>query len=108
MSEDAPELTAELVVDGVVPSQPVGDLARRVLGCLRRRSGPARDRTAATTPATSSTTRFTSSPSAAAAWLGDDLTANTLATSPYDARLRFDALLTFTRSSGRHEHPESD
>ena len=23
MSEDAPELTAELVVDGVVPSQPV-------------------------------------------------------------------------------------
>ena len=38
MSEDAPELTAELVVDGVA-AVAAGVLARRVLGCVRRRSG---------------------------------------------------------------------
>lgn len=38
MSEDAPELTAELVA-GRRRAVAAGDLARRVLGCLRRRSG---------------------------------------------------------------------
>ena len=32
MSEDAPELTTELVVDGVVPSQPVGVPAGYAVG----------------------------------------------------------------------------
>jgi hypothetical protein len=63
MSEDTPELTAELVVDGVVPSQPVISSDG---GGVAYAAAPARDRTAATTPATSPATRFTSSPSAAA------------------------------------------
>jgi hypothetical protein len=57
-----------------------------VLGCLRRRSGPARDRTAATTCdlIDRALHQFAER---RGAWLGDDLTAST---SPDEARLRFD------------------